>query len=77
MRAAHPSLDAETVFAIATRGGARALGIDAGEIAPGLRADLAAFPLATHRETPVEAVLAATEALFVCIGGRVVFPAPG
>ena len=77
LRAAHPSLDPDTVFAIATRGGARALGIDAGEIAPGLRADLAAFPLAHGGESLAEDVLAATAALFVCIGGRVVLPAQG
>jgi len=65
LRASHPRLAPETVFEMATAGGARALGLAGGRLRPGAPADLVAWRLAgrsraavleelTHAEPPVE-----------------------
>lgn len=47
------AIDAETVIRMATRGGARALGIDAGRIEAGAKADLAVADFEAPNLTPV------------------------
>ncbi|MGP3534552.1 amidohydrolase family protein [Microbacterium sp. RD1] len=71
------------LFAAATAGGARALGLDidpapAGTLAPGARADLAVFPVAAT--TPGDALAelvesGASEALATLVGGRMLWNA--
>jgi 5-methylthioadenosine/S-adenosylhomocysteine deaminase len=67
---------ARDLVAMATIGGALALGLDAevGTLAPGKRADLAVFPLVGHGADPYEAVLAAAgdDARCTVVDGRVV-----
>lgn len=63
-----PEVPAERLIECATFNGARALGLAAGALAPGLRADVSAFAL--EGKTPAEAVLAAERASFVMAGGR-------
>ncbi len=53
----------------ATINGARALGLDCGAFEPGLWADISAYPL--QNSLRLEAVLAAKEAVFVMVGGKV------
>jgi len=74
LRAAHPSLAPETVWRMATEGGARALGwSDAlGALAPGRRADLALFEVgARGRRGILEELTTACPAVRGCwVGGR-------
>lgn len=54
LREAHGNLDAATVFSWATEGGARALGLQAGRLAPGYLAAMVAFEVS---ETRLERIL--------------------
>ncbi len=58
LSAAHPSLAAAEILAMATLHGARALAFDGGKIAPGAVADLIAFPLDDTSSGIPSAVLA-------------------
>ena len=64
LRRAHPSIDPETVFDLATRGGARALGLEGrvGEIVPGAWADLAAHRIEESASSGAPAILDAITA---------------
>jgi 5-methylthioadenosine/S-adenosylhomocysteine deaminase len=75
----HDALSAARALELATSGGARALGLDAeiGTLKVGKSADLAAFPLLSHRgpvHDPVAALVfahAGAPAAFVAVAGRV------
>ena len=77
MRAAQqlfPSLTAEDLFDLATRGGADALGLDAGTLAVGRRADLAAFRLPGRGDDCAAAiVLKARRAVATVVGGNLLY----
>jgi cytosine/adenosine deaminase-related metal-dependent hydrolase len=81
LRASAPGLSPERVLAMATAGGARALGLGAeiGALCPGLRADLVAFDVrARGRRAALDELTAGRpDVLAVLVGGRAALREPG